>query len=161
MAANTGQRAAGAMRVRITITGVRETIAAFRALPKDASTELRVRTLELAELLATRVQDAGMADGAQSARAAASVKAVRDRVPVIRAGGTKRSSAVLFGSEFGMNRRSGWYANRRYNDSPGRQYREHQGAHSYWFFRTVEDNEAEIGAAWRKVADDVLERWAR
>jgi hypothetical protein len=142
------------------VTGVRETIRAFRDLPKDASTELRDRTLVLSQALAEQVRAAGMADGPQSARAAESVKAQRDRVPVIKAGGTKRSSAVLFGSEFGMTRRSGWYAARRYNASAGRQYRPHQGRHSYWFFRTVEDHDAEIARAWGQVADAVLARWA-
>lgn len=148
------------LRVNVRIEGVRETIRAFRELDRAASDVLRDRTLELSELLAGRVKAAGMADTRQSARAAASVKARRDRVPVITAGGTKRANAVLFGSEFGMNRRSGWYANRRYNGSAGGQYRPHQGRHSYWFFATVEENEGEIGAAWRQVADELVRRWS-
>jgi hypothetical protein len=151
---------ASTITYKFRVEGLRETIRAFRDLPKDANNELRDRTLVLAQTLAEQVRAAGMADGPQSARAAESVKAQRDRVPVIKAGGTKRSSAVVFGSEFGMNRRSGWYAARRYNASDGRQYRPHEGRHSYWFFRTVEDNEGEIAAAWRQVADDVLARWA-
>jgi hypothetical protein len=151
---------ASTITYKFRVEGLRETIRAFRDLPKDANNELRDRTLVLAQTLAEQVRAAGMADGPQSARAAESVKAQRDRVPVIKAGGTKRSSAVVFGSEFGMNRRSGWYAARRYNESDGRQYRPHEGRHSYWFFRTVEDNEGEIASAWRQVADDVLARWA-
>jgi hypothetical protein len=149
------------LKINVRVHGLRETIRAFRDLPADANNELRDRTLELSRTLADRVQAAGMADTPQSARAAASVKARRDRVPVISAGGTKKASAVLFGSEFGMTRRSGWYARGRYRESLGRQYRPHQGAHSYWFFATVEENQSEIAATWRQVADAIIERWAR
>lgn len=149
------------LKVDVRVYGLRETIRAFQQLPKDASDELRDRTLALSQTLADRVRAAGEADTPQSARAAASVKARRDRVPVISAGGTKRSSAVLFGSEFGMTRRSGWYARGRYRDSLGRQFRPHRGASSYWFFATIEENQGEIAATWRQVADAILDRWAR
>jgi hypothetical protein len=44
--------------------------------------------------------------------------------------------------------------------STGRQYKPHIGQGSYWFFRTVEDNGALIGAKWLQVADDVAREWA-
>lgn len=148
------------LKINVRIEGVRETLRAFRELPPEASKELRDRTQTLSEDLAVKIRAAGNNDSRQSARAAKSVKARRDRVPVITAGGTKRSSAVLFGSEFGMTRRSGWYAAGRYGHSPARQFRPHRGANSYWFFRTVEQNQAEIGRAWTEVADSIIRKWA-
>lgn len=150
---------AAGLTVKVRITGVRDTLRAFRELPKDASNELRDRTMVLAQSLATSARAAGAGDTAQSARAASSVKAVRDRVPVVKAGGTKRSAGVIFGSEFGMNRRSGWYARARYRHSAGRQYRPHQGAHSYWFFRSIEERQGEIDRTWNAIADSVVRKW--
>lgn len=158
---------ATALTVSVRIDGARDTLAAFRALPKDASTSLRRRTLEVSELLATRIATAARNEGRQAALIAGTVKARRDRVPTIQAGGARRvgrnrapAYGVLFGSEFGMNARSGWYAAAKYDDSFGSQYKPHRGRSSYWFFRTVDDNMDEVAAAWRKVADDIERSFA-
>ena len=63
---------------------------------------------------------------------------------------------LLFGSEFGMNRRSGWYADDRFRDSVGRQFRPHRGAGSYWFFKTAEQDQPEIQQALRETADEIV-----
>lgn len=145
--------ASSSLTVRLRIDGLRETMRAFRELPKEANNSLRDRTLELSERLAGRVRTAATGDSGQSALIAPTVKAKRDRVPVIQAGGTKKvgrnrvpAFKVLFGAEFGATRL--------------KQYRPHVGQGSYWFFRTVEENEAEIADAWRKVADDIIREWA-
>lgn len=142
------------LTLRLHITGVRETIRAFGGLPKDANDELRDKAQELSEDLARKVTNAGRADTAQSALIAPTVKAKRDRVPVIQAGGTKRVGSnrkpaykVLFGSEFGSNQL--------------KQFRPHVGQDSYWFFKTVEDSSPEIGQAWNEAADDIIRKWAR
>lgn len=136
------------LTINVKITGARETLAAFRRLPKDASKALRERSLELAQALAGRVASAARADSPQSALMAATVKPRRDRVPVIEAGGTSRVGSnrvpaykVLFGSEFGARVLP--------------QYRPHQGRGSYWMFRTVEANEATLEAGWQKAAADI------
>lgn len=148
-----------ALRVNVRVDNAGPVLAAFRRLPADAQNELRDGSLQLAQDLAQVIRAAGQADTPQSARAAASVRAHRDRVPVISAGATKRARAVLFGSEFGMTRRSGWYGHPRYRESLGRQYRPHRGNQSYWFFRTVEQQQPRISAAWNAVADRVVSRW--
>ncbi|MGL5911657.1 MAG: hypothetical protein ACRCZP_16775 [Phycicoccus sp.] len=155
------------LTVKIDMDGVRTTLRAFALLPKDASKALRTRSLGLSRALAETVRAAGQADGSQSAAVAKTVKAGRDRVPVITAGGRRKvtstgaaASALLFGSEFGMSRRSGWYAARRYAGSPGRQFRPHRGRASYWFFRSVEDSQPVIGAAWNRAADDIIRAWS-
>lgn len=137
------------LTVRIHITGVRETLAAFRRLPKEASAELRERTLALSQALANRIQAEARSEGRQAALLAPTVKANRDRVPSITAGGTKRVGSrrkpawkLLFGSEFGSDRYG--------------QFKPHLGRGSYWLFRTVEAEETEIGRAWLAVADAIV-----
>lgn len=140
---------ADSLTITLRVDGIRETLAAFKKLPKDASDALRDRTKELSRDLATAVQASARVEGRQAAALASTVKARRDRVPVIVAGGTKRlgrnrkpAYKLLFGSEFGANRL--------------RQYKPHLGRGSYWFFRTVEDEQVTIAAAWGKAADDIV-----
>jgi hypothetical protein len=148
-----------ALTIKLHILGVRETLAAFRKLPKEASNSLREQSMRLAASLAQHVAGApparggaaaARADSPQSALMAPTVKAIRDRVPAISAGGTSRvgrnqkpAFKILFGSEFGA---------RRY-----KQFRPHLGTGSYWMFRTVQHNEAELSAAWGRVAAAIAE----
>jgi hypothetical protein len=143
-----------ALTVNVKITGLRETLRAFRELPKEANDALRDRSTELARTMATRVAAAGQSDSPQSAAVASTVKARRDRVPVIEAGGTQAVTSsrvpawkILFGSEFGARI---W-----------RQFRPHVGKGSYWIWRTVERNQAEISEAWNKAADDIAVAFSR
>jgi hypothetical protein len=140
------------LTVQVRISGVRETIAALSRLPKDANDEIRAAAQELAKKLATAAQLAGRTEGRQAALVATTVKAARDRVPVITAGGTKRlgrnrepAYKLLFGSEFGAN----YY----------RQYKPHLGPDSYWFFQTVEEEQATIAAEWLEAADAIIEKF--
>lgn len=156
------------LTVKVRITGVRATLAAFRELPDDANAELRTRSKALAETLAVQVRGAAVADGPQSAMLAPTVKAGRDRVPVITAGGSRKvgrnrkpAGALLFASEFGMSGQSGWYNRPPYRGSSGRQWHAHAGRGSYWFFRTVEDNSARIDREWNAAADAIVRAWGR
>ncbi|MFF5992580.1 hypothetical protein [Prauserella flavalba] len=155
------------LTVNLYIQGLRPTLAAFRELPKDANTELRQRSRELSETLATRIQAAAQAEGGQAALLARTVRAQRDRVPVVQAGGTRKLGrhrapawALLFASEFGMNRRSGWYAATRYRGSAGRQYQPHSGQDGYWFFPTARAFEPEMGRQWRQAAGAIIRKFA-
>lgn len=160
--------ASKALTVTMRIEGARQTLAAFRRLPDEANKSLRERSFELASSLAGKVAAAARADSPQSALMARTVKAQRDRVPTITAGGSTRVGrhrtpawALLFGSEFGANGRFGWYAKPRYDRSAGRQYKPHLGRGSYWFFRTIEDSETQIAKAWQRVADDIVREFER
>jgi hypothetical protein len=145
--------AAGTLTVRINVTGAKETLRAFRELPKEANNALRDRSRGLSQDLAGRIRAAATADSAQSALLARTVRARRDRVPVVVAGGTRRvgrkrkpAYKILFGSEFGA--------------TALKQYRPHVGRGSYWFFITVERNEKRVISAWRLMAEDVIRAWS-
>lgn len=154
--------------VAVDHTDLRAVQAAFKRLPKEASKSLRERTQELASVLADRMQASGRADSRQSAAAATSVRARKDRVPTIVAGGAKRVAAsgaraheLLYGSEFGARFRFGWYAALRFASSTARQFRPHRGAASYWLFASFEDNRDEFFQMWKKVAHDVEREWSK
>lgn len=137
--------------VKVSIEGLRETLRAFQELPPDATKRLREESLKLAEKLAVKARAEGMADAApQSPLVATTVKAVRDRVPAIQAGGTKRlgrnrapAYKLLFGSLFGSN------AYRQF-------HRPHAGQAAYWFFPVVEHDAGEISRAWNRAADAIV-----
>lgn len=143
-----------AFTMRIQAEGLTETLSAFRKLPKDATKALRDGTLEISQKLAAKARQAAMSDFApQSKLVAPTVKAVKDRVPAIQAGGAKRvgrhrvpAYKVLFGSEFGANRYPQFH-------------RSHQGQEGAWFFPIVEANQAQVMAQWRKAADDIIDEF--
>ena len=156
-----------ALTVKIHMDGVRETLAAFRRLPKDASAELRDASGRIAQLLVVAAKGRSHVD-AQAAAVGTTVKVARDRVPAVQAGGSKRITSsrvpawkLLFGSEFGGSGRYGWYAASRYMDSQGRQFSPHQGQRGRWFFPSVEGEQARISQQWRRAADDIVERFGR
>lgn len=143
------------LTVNVRIDGLRETLRAYNRLPKAASDALRDQSLELARAFARKAQMAATADEApQSRLLVPTIRATRDRVPVVQVGGTKRVGrnrapawAVLFGAEFGSNRFPQFG-------------RVHSGRRGYWFFPLVEENADDIAKAWRKAADDILRAWS-
>jgi hypothetical protein len=152
------------LTIKIKIEGVRETLRGFNALPKNANDALKDRTKEIAAKVAQSAKDAGVRAGSQAALVSRSVKVKRDRVPAVQAGGSSPAlgrygappSALLFGSEFGMNAHSGWYHQSRYNESAGSQYHPHTGRVGAWFFPTVEREAPAISDAWNRAADDIV-----
>lgn len=143
------------LSVNIQIDGLKETLKAFRHLPKEATAELRDAATKVSQKIADKAKAAGRADSSpQSALVAPTVKAKRDRVPVVQAGGASRVGRnrvpvhkVLFGSEFGSNRFSQFH-------------RPHQGRQGAWFFPVVEDNAALIDREWNEAADTVVRRFS-
>lgn len=139
-----------ALTFTVRTEGVRETLAAFRALPKEANLQLRRASVDLSRELAASARRQGELEGAQAALVAGTVKAVFDRVPAVQAGGTKRIGSrrapawkLLFGSEFGSD---------RYRQFPSL----HQGRDGIWFFPVVETEAPAIAARWREAADRVI-----
>ncbi|GAB3372567.1 hypothetical protein [Amycolatopsis echigonensis] len=158
-----------ALVVKLELSGAREVLAAFRALSKDASDALRDHSGKLAQKLAGKAAaDVAAHGGPQGKLVAPTTRVVRDRVPAIQIGGSRRvgrnrtpAYGVLFGSIFGMTVSSGWYRNARYNASTGRQYRVHRGIDAYAFFPVVEQNQATIAAEWHAAANQIVRDFNR
>jgi len=143
------------LTMTVQATGVRETLAAFRGLPKEASAEIRSTSEDLARLLAASAQRSGRQEGHQAALVAATVKPARDRVPVVQAGGSKRLGSrrapawkLLFGSEFGSD---------DYPQFP----RAHLGNVGIWFFPVVEQEAGPILVQWRQAADRIVRAFTK
>jgi hypothetical protein len=138
------------LTVTIRITGLRETLRATKNWPDDAQKEIRAASLSIAGAVAVDIRTAARTNG-QSALLAPTVRAVKDRVPSVQAGGARRvgrnrvpAYKVLFGSEFGA--------------VTLRQYRAFQSG-GYWFFKTVEADTDYISSEWLDAIDDVNRRW--
>lgn len=140
-----------ALTITLKIDGLRETLAKLKTMPKEASDELRSASLQVSTKLADTVRRRALSSGTQAALMAPSVKAVRDRVPNVQAGGSGRvgrrrkpAYKVLFGSEFGAT-----YL---------KQFRP-RNTRGYWFYPSVDEMRTEIDAEWSKAADVVVSRF--
>lgn len=139
------------LTITLEIDGVRETLAAFRDLPKQATDKLRDAAGQIADDLLPAVRSAARSDRSpQSALVASTVKVRRDRIPVLVAGGTKRLGVnrapaykLLFGSEFGSVQYDQFH-------------KLHQGQEGSWFFPVIEAEAARISAAWNAAADAII-----
>lgn len=148
---------AGGDGLKVTVRGDREVLRALAQLPRDAQREARQGAVKLSRELANIVRAAGRADSRQSARASSTVRTqTLGLQPQVIAG----PHPLLFGSEFGATRRFGWYAARRYRDSPARQFRRHRGAGSYWFFVTTERARPAVRAAHADMMDAIVRSWS-
>lgn len=157
---------AKALTLRLSAPGIRPTLVAFGRMPKDTNAELRAASLRIADVLARSAKDASSIDE-QAAAVGKTVRPIKDRVPVVQAGGARRVTStgarafeLLFASEFGMSRKSGWYAAARYRDEPATQFAErHRGSAGRWFFPTVERELPAALAEWQQAADAILRRF--
>ena len=145
------------LKINVTMEGADETLKAFRRLPKEASAQLRDKAQKLSQALVGRIQTAALSDRSPQARLfAPTVRAKRDRVPAITAGGAKKVGrrrqpvfGVLFGGEFGSNRFSQF----------GKPHtgREPTGP----VFGVVERERAEVAKAWTEAAEGLAKDFAR
>ena len=155
--------------VKVHIEGAREVLQALSVMGKDAQAAIREHSKRIADKLAIKARaDVAVHGGPQGVLLAQTVKAIKDRVPVIQAGGSRRlgrnrapAYGMLFGSIFGMNGRSGWYSARKFAQDSGRQYRPHNGTDAYAFFPVVENSSAEISREWFAAVDDVVDKFGR
>jgi len=147
---------AGDRTVRVSeVRGGRRIERQFEELPKQARDELRKGLNRVTADLAIRVRAAGRAESRQAARASSTVRASRGLRPFVVAG----PHPLLFLSEFGMLRRTGWYAKGRYRNSKERQAKTWFPGHSYWFFRTQEHSDEMVATECRRIADEVISKW--
>src|SRR6266705_520239 len=139
----------------VNVGGAEEVRRALLKLPLQARDEARKGMTKLSRDLANIIRAAGRADSRQSARAARTVRARTGLSPGVIAG----PHDLLFGSEFGVKRRFGWYAHPRYFHSTARQFRRHLGGGSYWFFKEQARQQPRIDREAQEIGDNVIRRW--
>lgn len=147
------------MKIRVSIEGAHEVIRAAGKLPQDAKTELREQAFDIAKVLTDRIKAGGRRHSRQAARAASTVREVRGAFPTIQASDSGRARGLLFGSVFGMKRKSGWYAKGRYFESRGSQFGRYVGYPGHWFFKNAEESQGYVESEWEKVAANVVRKW--
>jgi hypothetical protein len=137
---------------RVSIRGKQFVERALRRLPRQAEREVKNGMERLSRELANLIRAAGRAESPQAARASRTVRTARGVTPQVVAG----PHPFLFGSEFGVKRRFGWYRKGRYYNSDARQFKAHRGNASYWFFDTYDREEPRIRAAGREISDAII-----
>lgn len=144
--------------IKVTIRGDREVERALRAVPADAQAQMRRGLAGLAGRFTQLVRAAAAADSKPARRAATTVRSrVTGTGVTVEAG----PHPLLYLSEFGMNKHTGWYGKPRYSHSPSPNApHRHIGQGSYWFFRTVDEHRDQIDARAREIADAVVRNWS-
>ena len=144
------------------IEGLPETLRAFKQLDKGASDAAKQEAMKIAEVLAARIRARAPSDKRYQ-NLVVSVKAGKDRVPVIRIGGrqTPRVSGgagpaqLVIGMEFGADQSgpNGW----RF---PPRTPRFGRGNQGYWIFPTARTSQTEIIKMWFDAMDKIINEWS-
>jgi hypothetical protein len=144
------------------IEGLRETLAAFKTLDKEASKAAKEEAQKIAEVLAARIRARAPSDKRYQ-NLAVSVKAGRDRVPVVTVGtrqtprvsGGGGPAQLVIGMEFGadQNGPNGW----RF---PPRTPKFGRGNQGYWIFPTARISQSEIIKLWFDAMDKLVDEWS-
>ena len=174
----------------ITIEGLRPLIRRLNQLPKAAQQEVREAAQAIADDEATRITAAGRSSDKQSRAAAEFVRARRDRVPSISAGGNRKAGVsggatagqLFFGAEFGGGSNKKWttltttktsrsgktrqvfagvlFAGVR-EKATTNQFRPWRGRQGYWMWPTLRADEQRMFARWVKALEAIEREWSR
>lgn len=125
---------------------------ALRSLPKEATVQLREASRDIATFVADEARDRAVRVGGVAVYVAPTIRSTRDRVPVVRMGGTNKLPSntrnrlggrqtvgdVAFGAEFGGRGRP-----------TTQQFQPHRGTQGYFLWPTI-----------RARSDDIQERYS-
>lgn len=148
------------VRLTVEVDGLAPALKAFSAYGKEAQGELRDAAQREVNKIAPILVSAMRADSKQSAMVAQTIKAKRDRVPVIKAAGAtrvggrkgaRRPSAgdVFFGAEFGgQGRRT------------TQQFRPHRGTEGYAFYPTLRRHIPDLIDGYIRELERLAHEWA-
>ena len=161
------------------VEGLRETLAAFSRLDKDAQKAARDEVQKVANLLAAEMAAAGRAQGdSRNRHVASSIRGTRERTPVIKvgnaqrmaSGGRPRASDLMFGMEFGSTStasRAGDNATRR-GGRPGWRFPERtprapggRGNVGYWLMPTLRRQQPRVVDLWANALEKAARDWGR
>jgi hypothetical protein len=131
------------------VDGINDVLRAFKALPKAASQELRVASMEIAgRYMAPAWREAAGYAGPWGDVLADSVKVKRDRVPAVRIGGNKK--VLSGGGTATMVRYPSSSGNARQSFAPFEQ--------TDWLRRTGGYRQAAI-QEWGRAVDRIVSKW--
>lgn len=159
------------LNVGLEVEGLPEMFKRIRALPKTAQQELREAAMDIAEDEARRIRAAAGSDSRQAAAIAPFIKARRDRVPAISAGGKRKAGVsggaqagqVFFGAEFGGQGRprlvkaGAGFTEKRVT----MQFRPHSGNEGYFFFPTLREDQDRMLDRYQMALRAIEREWSR
>ena len=133
------------------VDGINDVLRAFKALPKEASKELRAASMDIAgRFMAPAWREAAGYAGPWADVLADSVKVKRDRVPAVSIGGMKK--VLSGGGTATMVRYPSSSGNRGQSFAPFEQ--------TDWLKRTGGYKQAAI-REWAAAVDRIVEKWDR
>lgn len=141
------------MAIDIDVRGEDKVLRAAVKLPSDAAKANIKEQKRLAKNLAAKLRRAVVSRS--KGRMGSKVR------PTIHQSGihvTAGPHPMLFGTEYGMNSKSGWYAAERFRGNPHLQYFRHNGG-GYWWRPTIERSKPEADAAVKRALDEAVSRW--
>jgi len=135
---------------------------ALSKMDKESNARLRNDVADITSWYAPKLANAAYGLGAefnplQAQKVAESIRAVRDRVPYVQAGGRRVrfsggavSGQVLFGNEYGSN---------SYQQFPRRSPRKGRGNAGWWLTPALSRFQPEITHKWKEAVMKVLANW--
>ena len=163
-----------------TVEGLRETLRAFSRLDKAAQKAARDEVQKVADVLARAIIGKGLNSRDSRNRAVAeSIRATRERTPVIKVGNAKRvpvtrkgvgprTSDVMFGMEFGSDGTGGRAVDipTRRGGAPGWRFpprtpRRGRGNEGYWIYPTLRSQQQQAVTLWAQALEKVAAEWTK
>lgn len=178
------------VKMGIEIEGLKPLLRRMSALPKTAQNEIREAAQAIAADEAQRIAAAGRSSDKQSAAAAGFVRARRDRVPYVVAGGAGKTGVsggatagqLFFGAEFGGGGTKNWtrltetktsksgktrevfagveFAGARTRPTTN-QFRPHKGKTGYWMWPQIREDQERMFKRWEAAVDAIAREWSR
>ena len=144
-----------ALGFSITVKGAREVERALAKLPADVQKAVDKEKRRLAKNLAARLRRAVISGskGRMGSKVRPGIHQSGDTVTA------NNDSGMLYGTEFGMNKKSGWYGRPEFRSHPHLQYFRHSGR-GYWWNPTIERSQPQADEAVKRVVDDALNQWS-
>ena len=122
-------------------------------LPPDAQRALTKEKRRLAQNLARRLRRA-VISGSKRRMGYPVRPTIHQSGDVVTAG----PHPMLLGTEFGRNRRSGWYADERFANSTEKQFKP-WGTDGYWWNPTIRRAQPDADAAVQRAVDEAARNW--
>jgi hypothetical protein len=136
-----------------TVKGEEKVERAATKLDPDAAKGIAKEKKRLAKNLAAKLRRAVLS-GSKTTMGRKVRPTIRQRGETVLAG----PHPMLFGTEFGMNKKSGWYADERFRGMPNLQYFRHQ-SDGYWWNPTIRRSKPDADAAVARAADEAVRNW--
>jgi len=138
------------------VDGLRPLLRQLSKAPRELQNKIRDASQRIADRIASQAASQASGQGGQAAGVAGSIKAKRDRIPVVQAGGSGafptshphrvRMEDVFFGAEFGGRGRP-----------TTQQFRPHRGRTGYFLYPTIRSMRSEITQEWLDAVGDVID----